>query len=213
MARRELHPKGAIMDGARAVVLTEGVRDATIGAIAAACGAPTGSIYHRFRSVDELLAKAWMRAIRRAQEEMLRVGAGEVLETAVLRGLGVYDFCLCNPPDGLLLSSFRRSDFRSDQLSPEARDELAHLNDRIDPFFQELARALGGPGQMDLALLVIRDLPYGAALPHLRDGTRPPRRRRARLEAALRAALATAPGGRLRADRPREHRWAGARRR
>jgi AcrR family transcriptional regulator len=193
MARRVLHPEDVILDGARSVVLERGVRGTTITAVAAACGAPTGSIYHRFASLDEVLAKAWMRAIRRAQDEILRTQAGELVDTAVARGLGVYDFCLRHPADGLLLSSFRRSDFDVAQLRDEVRHELAHLNDRIDPFFRALARELGGPAQMDLALLAVRDLPYGAALPHIRDGTKPPPRRRARLESAVRAVLVRAP--------------------
>jgi AcrR family transcriptional regulator len=193
MPRRELHPEEVILDGARAVVLERGARGATITAVATACGAPTGSIYHRFASLDEVLAKAWMRAIGRAQDEILRAQAGEVVETAVARALGVYDFCLRDPADGLLLSSFRQSDFDAAALRDEVRHELAHLNDRIDPFFRALARALGGPAQMDLALLAVRDLPYGAALPHIRDGTTPPPRRRVRLESAVRAVLARTP--------------------
>jgi AcrR family transcriptional regulator len=180
------------MDAARSVVLQHGTRGATIGAIASACQAPTGSIYHRFDSVDELLARLWMRAISRVQAELLGCGAEDVIEAAVAGALAIYDFCLREPGDALLLSCFRRSDFGSARLRDHVRAELDHLNDRIDPFIERLARALGGPGRKDQALLAIRDLPYGAALPHIRDGTHPHPRRRAHLEAAIRAAL-TAP--------------------
>jgi hypothetical protein len=57
--------------------------------------------------------------------------------------------------------------------------------------FSSLAQALGEPSGTDLAVLVLRDLPYGAALSHVRDGTRPPAKRRELLAAAIRAALAT----------------------
>jgi AcrR family transcriptional regulator len=189
MARRELYPEDAIMDAARTAVLDHGVRGATVGAIAAACQAPTGSIYHRFDSVSELLARSWMRAIRRAQEAILSSAADDVIEAAVAGALAVYDFCLREPGDALLLSCFRRGDFDAARLSDQVRADLDHLNDGIDPFYERLACALGGPASCDLALLAVRDLPYGAALPHIRDGTVPPPQRRARLEVAVRAAL------------------------
>jgi AcrR family transcriptional regulator len=189
MARPELHSEDAIMDAARKVVLEHGARGLTIGAVASACHAPTGSIYHRFDSVHELLARLWMRAIRRVQAEIMSSSEADVIEGAVAAALAVYDFCLAEPGDALLLSAFRRSDFDQVRLREQVRSELDHLNDQINPFFARLARALGGPGREDLALLAVRDIPYGAALPHVKDGTTPPPQRRARLELVVRAAL------------------------
>jgi AcrR family transcriptional regulator len=206
MPRPELHSEDAIMDAARAVILERGPRSTTIGAIASTCGAPTGSIYHRFDSIEELLARVWMRAIRRAQSELLDVGVGgrhgggevagpawhdsEVIAAAIRGALALYDFCLREPADALLLSMFRRSDFDKVRFGAGVNAELEHLNDRIDPFFFALADVLGEPAGMDLALLVLRDLPYGAALSHVRDGSSPPPQRRGLLETAIRAALA-----------------------
>ncbi|HEV3056301.1 MAG TPA: helix-turn-helix domain-containing protein [Solirubrobacteraceae bacterium] len=183
MPRPQLYPEDAIMDAARAVVLERGARGATIGAIADASGAPTGSIYHRFASVDELLARLWMRAMRRVQAVML--AAAEPVDTA----LAVYDFCLREREDALLLSSFRLDDFALADLPADARAQLEQLNQEINPMIDALATKFGGPAARDTVLLVVRDLPYGAALPHLRAGTIPPPQRRARLEAAVRAAL------------------------
>ncbi len=181
MPRPQLHSENAILDAARGVVLERGARGATIGAIATASGAPTGSIYHRFASVDELLARLWMRAMRRVQREM--IGAADPVAAA----LAVYDFCLSEREDALLLSSFRRDDFAAGELPADVRDELERLNDEIDPFIDTLTEQ--HTGSRDLVLLAIRDLPYGAALPHLRNRTIPPPERRTRLELAIRAAL------------------------
>jgi AcrR family transcriptional regulator len=183
MPRPELHSVNAILDAARHVVLERGARGATIGAIAAASGAPTGSIYHRFASVDELLARLWMRAMRRVQGAMLAA------DDPVAAALAVYDFCLEEREDALLLASFRRDDFSGAELPDDARAELEHLNDEIDPFIARLTEL--HEGSRDLVLLTIRDLPYGAALPHVRDRTTPPYERRVRLERAVRAALAS----------------------
>ena len=177
------------MNAARAVVLDRGARGVTIAAIAGASGAPTGSIYYRFRSVDEVLARAWMRAIRRVQEALLSSGRRDPVAAAVSGALAVYDFCLLEREEALLASTFRVSDFAGADLSDDAQSELAGLNNRIDPFLAALSRRLGGRGQQDVALLAVRDLPFGAALPHIRNGTKPPPKRRQRLEAAVRAVL------------------------
>jgi hypothetical protein len=108
----------------------------------------------------------------------------------VAAALAVYDFCLREPEDALLLSSFRRDDFADSYLPPYVRAELERLNARIDPFLQSIADHLGVP--LDVVLLAIRDLPYGAALPHLRNRTTPPPERRERLGRAVRATLASA---------------------
>jgi AcrR family transcriptional regulator len=175
-----------IMDAARAVVLERGARGATIGAIADASGAPTGSIYHRFASVDELLARLWMRAMRRVQAAMLKA------DEPVASALAVYDFCLAEREDAMLLSSFRRDDFAAVPLPAVARADLDHLNDQIEPFIAALAERTGFP--LDDVLLAIRDLPYGAALPYIRSGADVPAERRVALERAVRAALGSTSG-------------------
>jgi AcrR family transcriptional regulator len=181
MPRPELHREQVIMDAARAVILERGARGATIGAIASASGAPTGSIYHRFGSVDELLARLWMRSMRRVQDEMLST------DGPVGAALAVYDFCVREREEALLLSSFRVADFADATLPHELRAELDHLNDTIDPMIDALAKRLRC--ERDRVLLAIRDLPYGAALPYVRSGASPPAHRRAALERAVRGAL------------------------
>jgi AcrR family transcriptional regulator len=193
MPRRELYSEDAIIDAARAVVLERGARGATIGAIADASGAPTGSIYHRFASVDELLARLWMRAMRRVQDAIIAAGAAgdpdRPVDAAVAAALAVYDFCLREREDALLRSSFRLDDFADADLPPDAREALDRLNSEIGPFMSAFADRIGGAMSLNLVLLAIRDLPYGAALPHLRDRTTPPPARRQALERAVRAAL------------------------
>ncbi|MGG7382453.1 TetR/AcrR family transcriptional regulator, partial [Escherichia coli] len=60
-----------ILDAALEQVLDRGARATTIDAIAEASGAPKGSLYHRFQSLNDLLAEMWIRAVHRAQESFL----------------------------------------------------------------------------------------------------------------------------------------------
>jgi AcrR family transcriptional regulator len=62
MGRLRLYTSDQILDGARGLVLGEGIAAATISNIARASGAPPGSIYYRFDSRETLLAELWIRA-------------------------------------------------------------------------------------------------------------------------------------------------------
>ena len=71
MAPPRKHQTDAILDATRALVLAEGPRAASVGAIAKASGAPAGTLYHRFASRNGILAAAWLRALERFQRRAL----------------------------------------------------------------------------------------------------------------------------------------------
>jgi AcrR family transcriptional regulator len=187
MGRAVLHPTGTLLDAARSLVLEQGASAATVAAIAAATGAPTGSIYHRFRSIDELLTAMWIRAVRRSQAEFAAAAAADdPLEAAVGAALSVYDFCVEHPADGRLEDLIRGP-------LPEAQlAELAELNDPVGRVVSDLARRLYGRASrsaVDRVLLAVFDLPHGVVRRPLIAGERLPPGRRAALAAAVRAAL------------------------
>jgi AcrR family transcriptional regulator len=194
MARPELHSAGRILDAARTLVLDEGAGAATVGAIAQASGAPTGSLYHRFGSRDVLLARLWMRAVRRSQAPFVGAIASrdDPLEAAVAAALSVYDFAREERADARLLLSLRREDLVQAPLPPAVADELAALNRPVERAVANLARRLYGratKAALEATALAVVDLPYGAIRRHLIAGREPPARLRPRLERAVRAVL------------------------
>ena len=61
-----------LLDTAAGLVVSEGGPAAlTMTAVADRLGAPSGSIYHRFRSRDLLAASLWLRAVERFQDAVL----------------------------------------------------------------------------------------------------------------------------------------------
>jgi len=187
----------AILDAAREVILTRGVRGATVDAIASQAGVPVGSIYHRFSSIDELLARVWLRAVRTGQERALAVptSAERPLESAVAVALAMYDHCLEEPEDTQLLDVLRRTDLLALELG-SLGEELETVNDRVVEMMATLARALYGRADAsgrDLVLLALVDMPHGFAHRALVSGV-PSAARRKRLPAAVRAVLARRDG-------------------
>ena len=80
--RPQLHQTDTMLDATRDLLLESGTRAATIEAIAAASGAPIGTIYHRFGSRESLLTRLWMRAVYRSQQ--LYRATAEVSEGALV---------------------------------------------------------------------------------------------------------------------------------
>ncbi len=186
---RTRHSHDEIFDGARHVVVRRGIRNTTLEAIAEQCQAPIGSIYHRFDSVDELLARLWLRAARRSQAIVLSERTEEPVEWVVGGGLAIYDHCLRDPEDAVLLASFRPQDFSTARLEEDLRKELEGVNAPVDAALAETANQIFGSrakASVDLLLLALAGLPYSFAR---RAGKRGRRDLRARLEACIRALL------------------------
>lgn len=182
-----------ILDAARAVVAQRGPRAVTLQTVAAAARATNGSIYHRFRSVDDLIARVWLRAARRCQEAALGVDADDD-GVAVAVALAIYDFCLAEREDALLLGAFRPADLAALQLSPEVAAQLAEANAPVEGLLRDVARRTRGSARRadrEVLELACIDVPYGFARRHLDGTTTPPPADRQRLEAAVRAVLTT----------------------
>lgn len=194
---RRVFSTEAILDAAREVIVQRGPRAATVDAIALAAGVPVGSIYHRFSSIDELLARVWLRAARRSQERALAVpvSPGQPMEASIAVSLAMYDHCLEDPQDTLLLDVLHHSELLELPLG-EMRGELETVNDRVLTLMAELARGLygrAGRRERDLVLLALVDLPHGFARRQIAGGAPTPARR-GRLPAAVRAVLAPPHG-------------------
>ena len=182
-----------MLDSARDLLLGEGSRGATMEAIAGASGAPTGSIYHRFGSRDELIARLWIRAVHRSQASWLAALEREdAKEAALAAGSSIVDFCEQHPADAQLLVAFRREDLvRAIPAGPVA-DELATLNQPVERAVVELARRLYGSrsrAALDRTLLAVFDLPYGATRRHLISGEPLPAGLREDLRRAIAAVI------------------------
>ena len=191
MPRPQLHSTDSILDAARELVLESGARAATLDGIVAASGAPKGSIYHRWPTLNDLLAAMWIRAVRRSQEDFLaELGDRDPVEGAVAAALTVHDFAQAHPADARLLASLRRKDLIDSD--PALRTSLEELNRPLEAAILELARRLHGRATrtaLEQTTFTVIDLPLGAVRRHLVAGTPLPSSLRAQLEAAVRAAL------------------------
>jgi AcrR family transcriptional regulator len=193
VARPQLHSREEILDAARTLVLDSGARAATLNAIADASGVPKGSIYHRFTSLDELLADMWIRAVRRSQATFIAaLDDPEPMDAAIAGALSIHDFARSELSDARLLAALRREDLMETVGSQRVRHELTELNRPLQNALAGLAhRLLGNRTReaIELTVCAVVDLPMGATRRHLIAGSSIPDTVRPQLEAAVRAAL------------------------
>jgi AcrR family transcriptional regulator len=136
MPRAPQFDQAQILDAAERLIARHGPSGATIGAIAQAVGAPTGSIYHRFDSRDVLLAEIWLGAATAFQTTFFERLAGPAPREA---GLGAALYMAQRvrerPREARVLLLHRREDFvdrgwpvnmrrRAEQLGRQVEAEL-----------------------------------------------------------------------------------------
>jgi AcrR family transcriptional regulator len=180
-----------MLDAARDLLLQNGTRAATITAIADASGVPVGSIYHRFGSLETLIAKLWIRAVHRSQATFVAATQEpDPVEAAVAAALSIVDFCRQHPADARLLASFGREQLIGATPTGPLADELTDLNSPVLGAVVTLAKRLYGRRSrpaVDRTMLAVFDLPYGATKRYLVDDRRLPARLRGDVEVAVRA--------------------------
>ena len=182
-----------MLDAARDLLVDRGSRNTTMEAISSASGAPTGSLYHRFGSREDLVARLWIRAVCRSQASFLAaLEERDPKKAAVAAGLSILDFCRDEPADARLLVSFRYDDLIRSDPSPAIAGELAVLNRPVERAVVDLTKRLYGRASrraVERTLLGVFDLPYGAVRRHLIAEQPPPSGLGADLERAISAAL------------------------
>jgi AcrR family transcriptional regulator len=178
MAPPRKHDTDRILDAARALVLREGPRAASVAAIAKASYAPVGTLYHRFGNRDGVLAAAWLRALRRFQERALAAAEHpDPLEGAVAMAISPITFAREQPEDALLLLTLRRDDLLDADPDEHFRAQLYTINAPLKAALDRLTGELRGQldaRSLDEVTRAVVDLPNAAIRRHARAGRRLP---------------------------------------
>jgi AcrR family transcriptional regulator len=138
-----------------------GGRSLTMQELAAASGAPVGSIYHRFESREELVAEAWLLAVRGFQSAFLpALDAAVMVGQGVSAAVSVVAWSRANVELAGLLTLRRQEDFLGKTtpvpLRRQAMDVNKALARGVEAFAARTRRSLV---QCRFALI---GMPYGA---------------------------------------------------
>ncbi len=172
MAPPRKHDTDRILDAARAIVLRDGPRAASVAAIARESGAPAGTLYHRFGSRDKVLAAAWLRALGRFQQGALAAAEiPEPLEAAVAMASSHVRFAGEWPQDARLLLTLRREDLLDADPDHALSERLAAMNAPLEGALKRLARSLNATNRRssDAVVRAVVDLPNATLRRHMRS--------------------------------------------
>ncbi|GAA0036476.1 TetR/AcrR family transcriptional regulator [Brevibacterium metallidurans] len=169
MARPARFSDDDILDGAASALAEHGPR-ATIADVAAAIGGPTGSIYHRFASRDEVFARLWLRSIGRFHAGLLAAyGLPDPREAVAASARHVSAFCRDDPLAARSMLLHRQSTLAAEGPAG-VRDEAAHINDDIDAAMDDLLLRRfpdPTPHRRELLSMGTRLAPYGIVRPFI----------------------------------------------
>jgi AcrR family transcriptional regulator len=179
--RPRLHTDDQALDAALTLFHEGGPSAVTTAAISTRSGAPTGSLYHRFGSRQDLLATLWLRTIHRFQTGLLAAStaASPGLPRALAAAGWVLSFVESHPADARLLLACRREELLgTPTITPDQAATLATLNEPIAALIHQLSREIFGSVSahaLELTTLAVQDFPYAVVRRHLRAGTSPRR--------------------------------------
>jgi AcrR family transcriptional regulator len=178
MARPAKYTEDQILDAAVRLVADRGPAAATVGAIAEALEAPVGSIYHRFASRDLLLARLWLRTVKRFQHGFLEALSGDDLDDAALNAaLHCTKWVRGHRDEARVLLLYRHRDLLAGDWPEDLADDLAQLNADVDAAMRRHARRRFGRADaraMSRLTFALVDIPYAAIRRHLAAGKTPP---------------------------------------
>lgn len=160
------------------LVADRGPQAVTVAAVAKEAGAPTGSIYHRYRSREQLLAELWMDVVEGFQSGFV---ADLAQATDAVGGVAVARFMVSwtreHSLEARVLLLHRRQDFVSGDWPAELADRAAALEPQLGTALRAFAlRAFGRADADTMARLryALLDAPFGAIKPYVQQSKRIP---------------------------------------
>jgi AcrR family transcriptional regulator len=167
-----------ILNAARHLVATRGPSGATIGAIAHAVGAPTGSIYHRFASRDIVLAEVWLGAASAFQAAFFhRLRGSPPKATGLAAALYMAQRVRADPGEARILLLHRREDFVDRGWPGTLRQRATRLGREVEAELRGFTRRLCGRADARTVRVVtfaVVEAPFAAVRRHVAAHESPP---------------------------------------
>jgi AcrR family transcriptional regulator len=185
----------ALIGAATLVAARLGPAKTSISAISKEAKVPTGSIYHRLPSRDALLAEIWLAAAERFQNVAIaKIDIARDEDDAVECALITPRFARANHAEAVVLNSHRREEFLRAEAPEEYRKRAIKLAGEMRDGIADAARRLlpGDPRGKERMAVALIGIPLGAVRIFLPQAV-PPVEIDATIEAAVRAALRSAP--------------------
>ncbi|MFC5742829.1 TetR/AcrR family transcriptional regulator [Dyella tabacisoli] len=182
------------------IIAADGPAAATVGAVGQALGASSGSIYHRFKTRNELLGRVWLSTAAEFQSRFVKaLGASDPRQSAIDAALMVPRWVREDPVGASILLTHRREDFLSSDWPAAMTADAQMLATQLNTALQDITHRLFGRSsapRVRAVTFALVDMPYAAVRHYIARKETPPSDVDTLLRAACEAALdsAGAPG-------------------
>lgn len=179
------------------LVAERGPQAVTVADLARESGAPTGSIYHRYRSREHLLADLWMDVVETFQTGFVHsLARANDVAGAIDAARFMVAWTREHPLETRLLLLHRRQDFVSGEWPADLAERAAALEPQLGAALRAFAlRAFGRADADTMARLryALLDAPFGAIKPYIQARKRLPPLVDELVATTARAVLESAP--------------------
>lgn len=180
MPRPAKHDQARILSAAASLVAAQGPAAATITAIGAAMGAPNGSIYHRFKSRDELMGRLWLNKAAFFQNRWVAaIDDPDPRKAGLGAALSLPRTVRDDFEGARIMLLHRREDFLGEGWSSEMQAEAERLGRQQKDMLSEMTRRLFGRNTVEarqITAFAVLDLPFSAVRRYVGANKRPPLR-------------------------------------
>jgi AcrR family transcriptional regulator len=178
MGRKAVFERRDMTGAALRLVADRGPQAVTMAALAREAGAPTGSIYHRYRSREQLLAELWMDVVESFQDGFVAsLAQAHDVEGAVAASRFMSSWTREHPLEARLLLLHGRQDFMGGDWPAELAERAAALEPQIGAALRSFSeRAFGRADAQIMARLryAVLDAPFGGIKPYVQARKRIP---------------------------------------
>lgn len=178
MGRKAMFERQDMRGAALRLVADRGPQAVTVAALAQELGAPTGSIYHRYRSREQLLAELWMDVVEAFQQGFITKLAGaDDIAGAVEAALFMISWTREHPLESRLLLLHRRQDFVAAEWPADLVDRAEGLEPQIGAALRAYAQRAFGHADADTVARLryaLLDAPFGGIKPYVQGRKRLP---------------------------------------
>lgn len=166
---------------AQEIMALEGAAALTVQKIASRAGATTGSVYHRFDSLDIIAATAWVEAVEAFQQAFADSLQGADLFEAVLSGaLLTPRWSRKNLTQTQVLLRFDLAELTESALPDPLQIRIRRLGKDLRATMVALLRRFGKkndePDMFRLLQFLLAGMPLAAVKPYLEKNQKPPPR-------------------------------------
>ncbi len=174
MGRKAHFEKDHFLDAALKLIARHGPGGVTVASIAKEIDAPIGSVYHRFKSREILLAELWLQLIESFQQEFLNlVNTDDGLNAA----LHTIKWARRHPDKGRVLLLHRRDELISGKWPRNIKAKTEKLAFKLDNGLRGFAKRLMGNDSEELIYRLeyaLMTAPYTIVRNHLQSNTEIP---------------------------------------